>query len=184
MPGASTVTPQITGSSPQAAPAGGAREQMKRAQSVEVLSILAEASPRPHRAQASTGDEEDEEAEEETFYQASGPPPQESPPPLPPRRAAALDTGRRDVLGAAAPRGGVLRSARGGLRPAGPRRRAGDEDGGLGAHPALIEQYPDVPHAPAHALDVGARAGSSRRRKIIECEAPSIIQVIYFAGGG
>ena len=66
---------------------GGAREQMKRAQSVEVLSILAEASPRPHRAgQASTGDEEDdEEAEEETFYQASGPPPQESPPPLPPR---------------------------------------------------------------------------------------------------
>ena len=58
---------------------------MKRAQSVEVLSILAEASPRSHRAQASTGDEEDEEAEEETFYQASGPPPQESPPPLPPR---------------------------------------------------------------------------------------------------
>ena len=59
---------------------------MKRAQSVEVLSILAEASPRPHRAQqTSTGDEDDEEAEEETFYQASGPPPQESPPPLPPR---------------------------------------------------------------------------------------------------
>ena len=80
-----TVTPQITGSSPQAAAAGGSREQMKRAQSVEVLSILAEASPRPHRAQASTGDEEEEEAEEETFYQASGPPPQESPPPLPPR---------------------------------------------------------------------------------------------------
>ena len=109
----------------------------------------------------------------------------------PPRRGGLREfveeavAGRRDVLGAAAPRGGVLRSARGGLRPAGPRRRPGDEDGGLGAHPALIEQYPDVPHAPAHALDVGARAAaSSRRRKIIECEAPSIIQVIYFAGGG
>ena len=56
---------------------------MKRAQSVEVLSILAEASPRPQRAVSASSQEE--EVEEDTYYQASGPPPQESPPPLPPR---------------------------------------------------------------------------------------------------
>ena len=61
---------------------------MKRAQSVEVLSVLSEASPRVGRALGHPRGEEEEE-EEETFYQASGPPPQESPPPLPPREREA-----------------------------------------------------------------------------------------------